>query len=767
MQTVWRPKLTLSGQNFEKDVRRIARLLWSEAQFGGAQIVDDRERDGVFETRDAVHVVECTISRSRDKAVEDAKKTAELVQKYRKTSRKHVNGWLVTRDEPTADQRTAIQRFEHSVRILGFEQFRSQLFNGAEYLRCRVPYRFGSVADPITKAAITDAKIIPIDLFNEAAQTAINQDSYIQGLITGSVTRTVLLGEYGSGKSMTLRNFFFRCNDAYLRNTSHVVPVYLNLRDHTGQSEPVEALERHARIIGYPGSSSDLVRAWRGGLVNLLLDGFDEMATTGWGGSLQKVQAHRFSGMTLVRRFVSESPSNTSIIVAGRHNFFDSTKEMAKSLGVERGFQILYTQDFSEAQAREFLSLLGIASPLPDWMPRRPLLLAYLAGRGFLQASAAKQSVDLGPAEGWDHLLAMICEREAQQDSRLDPTTVRLIIERLATIARSTEDGRGRIDILTIQNTFRDVAGFPPDDAAQQFILRLPALGPSSLEDSSREFVDPQIADAARAGDVIRYVEHPYASAANAFESVVCPLGEIAINIVSNKISAQTIKPAIFLNALNVACNPDINSQLAMDLANILTRSPEVALVDKAIIRAAVCDYLLIDDFSRKFSNLIFQDCLFNTCEISRDVHPDNLPQFEKCVFGTLDGFFGGSDLPMNFRDCDVSSFVLGGNTAAQILHLDIPEGLKILLTVLRKLFLQPGSGRQEAAFYRGALDSRAERIVPEVLNLIARFSIAEKSRYRGLDLWRPNRTETFRVRQILAAPMTSPDPLVKAAREL
>lgn len=204
-----------------------------------------------------------------------------------------------------------------------------------------------------------------------------------------------------------------------------------------------------------------------------------------------------------------------------------------------------------------------------------------------------------------------------------------------------------------------------------------------------------------------------------------------------------------------------------MDLANILTRSPEIALTDEIVVKSAVCDYLLIDDFSRKFSNLIFQDCLITTCEISRNVHPDNLPIFSECIIGNLDGYFGASDLPKNFKDCDITSFTLTGNTTAQILHLEIPEGLKILLTVLRKLFLQPGSGRQESAFYRGALDSRAERIVPEVLDLIARYNIAEKSRYRGLDLWRPVRSETFRVRQILAAPMTSGDPLVKAAKEI
>jgi len=755
-----------AGGLFEQDVRRVARILWKDKEFSGAEILDGRERDGVFETRDTINIIECTISSKKDKATEDAKKTAEAVQKLRKSSPKHVNGWLITQNDPTADQRVAVQRFSHSVRILSFEQFRSQLFNGAEYLRCRSNYKFGSVADPISRVAIVDNRdFIPIDLFSDRTQTIVDQNQYLKELIEGKIKRTVILGEYGAGKSMTLRNAFYSFKESYLKHSAHVVPLYLNLRDHTGQNDPVEALERHARLIAYPLGSADLVRAWRGGLVALFLDGFDEMATTGWGGSLQKVRAHRFSGMNLIRRFVTESPANTSILIAGRHNFFDNSKEMLHSLGVEGTFDILHTNDFSDEQASKFLRLLKVQGPLPDWMPKRPLLLAYLAGRGFLQPTSA--TADIAPADGWDHLLSMICEREAQQDNRLDPETVRSLIERLATLARSTEDGRGRIDIITIQNTFRDIAGFPPDEAAQQFILRLPGLGPSSAEDSSREFVDGQLADAARAGDVTRYVQHPYDDADKIFDAVVCPLGDIAINIVSNKISKQEIKPAIFSTALRESCEPETNPQLAMDLANILTRSPEVPFTEKTIIKGGVCDYLLLDDFSRKFSSLIFQDCLFSNCEISKDVRWENLPQFSRCLFGVLDGFFGASDLPKNFHECEISTFTLGGNTAAQIFHSDIPEGLKILLTVLRKLFLQPGAGRQQAAFYRGAIDSRAERLIPEVLALIAKHDIAERARYRGRDLWLPNRKESSRVRQILAAPMSSVDPIIKAAREL
>ncbi len=40
---------------FENEVRRIARLLWPAAQYGGAAIEDNKERDGIFESEESVH----------------------------------------------------------------------------------------------------------------------------------------------------------------------------------------------------------------------------------------------------------------------------------------------------------------------------------------------------------------------------------------------------------------------------------------------------------------------------------------------------------------------------------------------------------------------------------------------------------------------------------------------------------------------------------------------------------------------------------------
>jgi hypothetical protein len=79
---------------FENEARRIARQLWPEAQYDGARVIDGRERDGIFETEECIHLLEATVSRSRDKALEDAKKLTTLANKVQaKNGRKAVKCW--------------------------------------------------------------------------------------------------------------------------------------------------------------------------------------------------------------------------------------------------------------------------------------------------------------------------------------------------------------------------------------------------------------------------------------------------------------------------------------------------------------------------------------------------------------------------------------------------------------------------------------------------------------------------------------------------
>ncbi|MGI8603318.1 MAG: hypothetical protein ACR2OZ_10000 [Verrucomicrobiales bacterium] len=144
---------------FEDEVRRIARLLWPRAEFGGAEMRGGRERDGIFETEEFIQVVECTVSRAKQKAFEDFEKISKLIrQAEARQPHKFCKGWFVTLNEPTADQRSVFAKAKGRVVAVSFDQFRSRLIDARSYLTLRGKYPFGSVRDPATGDAQTHCR---------------------------------------------------------------------------------------------------------------------------------------------------------------------------------------------------------------------------------------------------------------------------------------------------------------------------------------------------------------------------------------------------------------------------------------------------------------------------------------------------------------------------------------------------------------------------------------------------------------------------------
>ncbi|WP_292029528.1 NACHT domain-containing protein [Brevundimonas sp. UBA2416] len=753
----------LEQAHFEDEVRQIARLLWSEAALGGSQVLEGRERDGVFETRDAINVIEATVSSKRDKTSQDALKTATVVQNLRKSGGKFAAGWLVTLHEPTVDQKAVVAAYPGTLRLLSFEQFRSMLFNGAEYIRCRMSHAFGSVTDPEThKPKLDRSAYIPIELLVSESTDRLTAKQ-VSELIEKSPSRFNVVGDYGAGKSMTIREVFYRLAENYRNLKSYRVPVYLNLREHRGQTSPVEALERHSREIGYSGGASDLVRAWRGGHVDLFLDGFDEIATSGWGQSLKRVRQHRCAAMTLIRNFVQSSSNKSSIVVAGRSNFFDAKSEMRAALGVTAEWRTVSLNDFTPEQAQRLLKKLGYDDKIPEWLPSRPLLVAYFAFLG-RQGDLYTSLAGLGAGAGWNKFLALISARESEQDDRLDPETVRQIIERLATRARATPDGMGRLSMEVVQEAYRDIVGGLPDEGGQQLLLRLPGLAPSSAEDGTRSFIDPQFASAARAGDVTRFVIEPFSFDTTVFADVQSALGSngkdvLIDNRVSGAVTDGHLKAAF--ESLRVGNHP---GQVAMDVLSAVLIDEDPTIFGRIEVEEAVEEELLVG--SSDLRSITFRDCIISSIVMDGDFGDECLPNFKGCVIGTIEGLGRDGGLPQQFSDSDVSTAISGTTTNAEIMGLSLAEPVKVLLTILKKMFVQQGSGRQLSAFSRG-LDPRAAKYVPEVLRIVQSEGLGAPTRIRGKEIWFPNRHHSARVRTLLAAPLLATDSLIKTASDL
>jgi hypothetical protein len=148
---------------------------------------------------------------------------------------------------------------------------------------------------------------------------------------------------------------------------------------------------------------------------------------------------------------------------------------------------------------------------------------------------------------------------------------------------------------------------------------------------------------------------------------------------------------------------------VAADLAQVLMEMGGSSDSDHLYIREVIVPELRFDETSGDLHAIEFQDSVVGTLAIAPDFPVERLPTFVRTHFGEVEGRVGAGDMPANrFVDCDYDAFEEPARTTNAIMSLGLPLGTKVMLTVLKKLYAQKGSGRKEAAFYRG-LDARAQ----------------------------------------------------------
>lgn len=625
--------------------------------------------------------------------------------------------------------------------------------------------------DPATGSPQTSIEYVPLDLTERGqdklwALAAIKED-----LLVGK--RFVILGDYGAGKSMTLREIYRELKRAYFNQRTPRFPIYLNLRDHFGQTNPAEVLERHGRNIGFP-NPPHLVRAWRAGYVILLIDGFDELTTLSIQGLWRKLQDSRYRAMQAVREFVRDQPNDPGLALAGRAHFFDSDKECKTALGLTSRFVDLSLNEFTEEQIQRYLSKCGLNGRIPGWMPSRPLLVGYLAASGLLtellvSADDKQQPAGADPAQGWNLILDRVCAREAEIEAGIDGPTVRRILERLATKARMTDSGLGPLSREQVIAAFSDICGYQPDEKGMVLLQRLPGLGIERADEGTRIFIDGDVADVCRAGDVITFINDPYGTSSLVFRGSECGLGALGVGVVVIKAQEAGVTSGKMNAVLKRAAEVEDLTFLVVDLARVTMEdgcSIDIPLQIKDMFIPSLELYQEIKDCSR----LRFRDCYFSRIEIDPDVDAAFLPRFEACYVDEIEGRSSRKDLPHEVFDdgCMFDKFSEAPETTNAIGAMDLPLGAKVLLTVLKKIYLQSGSGRKENALYRG-LDHHGRRVVAPVLRLLQTEGLISPYRRGGLamTIWVPDRSKMARVAKIITSPRTSEDSLLVKASNL
>jgi hypothetical protein len=163
-----------------------------------------------------------------------------------------------------------------------------------------------------------------------------------------------------------------------------------------------------------------------------------------------------------------------------------------------------------------------------------------------------------------------------------------------------------------------------------------------------------------------------------------------------------------------------------------------------------------------------FYNCLVGQLYIDEDVSGPKCPRLMNCDIDEVVGRVGFKDLPEGLLDagCKVKNFTAFDRTTRSIMRANLAVGVKVMLTILKKLFLQAGSGRQERALYRG-LRQEARNLVGPILEIVESEGLARAVLLDRRKVWVPARNQYDRVLKILEAPSESTDELVARCGKL
>ena len=738
------------GPTFEQEVRATARALWDLAPGeGAAEFINNDEIDCVCRTEELIHLIECTTDRRMPKFREQVLKLINA-KRHLENSGETVKMRIVTKDDPTPVQRSSAR--SEGITALSYREFKRALLNSPQYLNARWDYRFGSATDPDGGGSLLpEEEYVEQPLTQIMSNVAYTVKDICRLLKEG---RTILLiGPFGAGKSLTVREVFRHLRGDYYRSRIEQTPVAVNLRDHWGQPHVDEVLRRHANMVGfdYP---NQLVRSWNAGQLLLLLDGFDELASPVMMMKKDAIRKSREKALQVIKAFMTGAQGKSGVLLAGRDNYFDSIEEARQLMRLPSDSIVIEVGEFSEEQTLQYLRKKNVTHELSSWLPRKPLLLGYLASQGLLEEVVSIEG-DGGAALAWDEFLDRICRREADLSADIDSNAVRQLLEELATRARSGARAAGPLSDSDIADAYKRITGYEPLEAARTLLQRLPGLTARDQEAGMRSFVDNEMMEALQAGSVSRFLQSPYQDLG--VRRLSYPLSPFGCSVANHLASASGVKGTQYYIAAREAVHRWSDPTLALDsiLAGASSSSDSAFDAQGLNISEGLADVIDMED--RPVANLTLSGCMID--RVRFDTHRSSI-KFRQCQIVRLEGIAGSLELPNDFDRCDIDQFD-NRHTNAAIVRSGLPDSIKVLLVMIRKLFLQRGSGRVDSALYRG-VDESLQAYVSPVRDLLVSEGIVYSHVTSRLTIWHGNRIHRSRMLKILERPNDSDDPLIQ-----
>ena len=318
-----------------------------------------------------------------------------------------------------------------------------------------------------------------------------------------------------------------------------------------------------------------------------------------------------------------------------------------------------------------------------------------------------------------------------------------------------------------ITDTFLKLRGQEPSDSEQAILQRLPGLARDpNFEEGTRSFIDVDFANVAQARDVSSFAINPFSGLDERASNWSSSLGALGIEVAAHQCVTLSAGSVNLTNAFRYARRKDLYVALA-DLTRLSISLGEPIDESVYIHNVSVPDLVLFDGMSN-ISFVTFNDCYFDNIDLSDMADDSLLPRFTSCFVGSLLGRFGLADLPPGvFTDnCVIEEFPDSPDRNAAVMASGLPAGVRVTITILRKLYMQSGRGRLESALSRGM--DQDERIrVPGSLALLQRENMAHSTRIQSRKVWLPNRSRQGRALRFVEAPRGSGDLLYSEASKL
>lgn len=737
-----------SWQSLEHFVRHLGQILWHKPMT--PERIDGVNFDGVMRpSDDEIIIVEITEEHNLDKIRVDVAKIAAVKLRFAAQSIV-ARAYIVLKEEPTPGMVDAGKA--HKIHVLSSKSFASLAFDFDSYVAIRSKAPFGSAIDPVTGEPDTNA-YIPVTYLAEDGVRSVTIEQISDGLIRRN--RTVLLGDYGTGKSRCVSEVFQILTKRYKAASAY--PLAINLREHWGAQSGVEIIAGHFRRLGLSGSVDRAMQLLQAGSILLLLDGFDEVGTQIFGDTDERRTAIRKQALAGVRDLLQISSGGA--LITGRPHYFEDNKELLDAIGLSLrndGTSIIQSRvEFEEPQANAYLAALGLKTVAPKWLPKKPLMFQVIASIDRQDAESILNSKS-GEIGFWGQFIDTVCLREAKMHNSIEATTVRNVLGQLARFTRLSHHNLGRFTPKDINQAYELASGHAPDQAGNLMLSRLCTLGRIEPESPDRQFVDPYIIQLLFADCVVddissknhEVLAQPY----------VQPLQPLGLYFLAQWIDTYDFESdaLAFIHRDGNAKNSQILGEIIAAL--LLLDAEPLDLSGAKIAGAELC---ILPLGIRKLINAEFSDGIievlaFENCQIDAEsnVH------IRRSEIIRATGLASAHALPAWIEDCKLHA-VDNISNSARIKASPLPPAQKLFLSVIHKIFFQRGGGRKENSLYKGGFGQNFDkRLIDKILSILVAEGLIERSKDASGYIYNPKREYSARMKAIKDQLSLSKDPL-------